>query len=203
LSADQRLKKADKILDSIRMGLQRAIALHEMWARCADKRDILDRMDRSIEGFGFGVVRDAIHRDLVITLLTVVLPGQDTSACIPALLDIVEDSSVVNLMKERSTQPKRVEERIKSAKVKSDSLVKSREVGTLRTVRNKLIAHIVYDNVAHGAKYGDERKVLEQAIPIFEDLALAIKDRDFGLKAKPNQWRRHADAFWTHIASPR
>ena len=70
-------------------------------------------MDRSIEGFGFGVVRDAIHRDLVITLQTVVLPGQDTSACIPALLDIVEDSSVVNLMKERSTQPKKVEERRK------------------------------------------------------------------------------------------
>ena len=106
-------------------------------------------------------------------------------------------------MKERSTQPKKVEERIKSAKVKSDRLVKSHEVGTLRTVRNKLIAHIVYDNVAHGAKYGDERKVLEQAIPIFEDLALAIKDRDFGLKAKPNQWQRHAEAFWTHVAGAR
>jgi hypothetical protein len=174
-----------------------------MWARSADKPDILGVMNNSREAFGFGAVRDAIHRDLIITLLTTLEPGQSRSACMPALFDIAEDSSVVELMQERSRRPKEVKRRLATAKSKFDLLVRSKEVKALRTVRNKVIAHVANRPVAHKAKYGDERKVLEAIIPIFEDLAAAIQDRDFKLGAKRDRWHSHADTFWTHVARPR
>lgn len=204
LNAAQRLLvKAEKILAITQATLLHAITLNEMWERCADKRDILDTMKGSHEAFGFTVVRIAIYRDFVITLLTVLEKGDDRSACIPALLNIAEDNSVVKLMKERSMRPIEVERRIATAKSKFASLVDSGEVKALRKMRNKLIAHVEYRNVAHNAKYGDERKMLERTIPIFEDLAVAIKDRDFRLEVKRDQWCKHSDAFWRHVARPR
>src|SRR5262245_36727837 len=100
--------------------------------------------------------------------------GQRRSVCIPALLKIAEDSSVMKLMQEKSARPQQVEPRLATAKLRYENLAKSTEVKALRKVRDKLIAHVEIRKVVHKAKYGDERKVLEATIPIFEDLAAAI-----------------------------
>jgi len=202
VSAIQRLNKAEKILVTVSAELIRAISLQAMLARCANERDILNTLNHSREAFGFVTVRNAIHRDLTVTLLTVLERGQKRSACIPRLLEIASDPRVVELMK-NSTARDDVEDRIDRAErgfaqLETDGMLKS-----LRKLRDKVIAHVEVPPVAHGAKYGDADRVLERTIPIFQDLSVVILDREYQLDGEQRFWRQNADSFWTHVAKPR
>jgi hypothetical protein len=73
---------------------------------------------------------------------------------------------------------------------------------SLRTLRDKAIAHMEHGTVTHGAKIGYERKVLERTIPIFEDLAVAVRDREFHFEKMRDRWLDLADAFWERVAPP-
>jgi len=203
MTANMRLTKARKILATLGVEMNRATALQKLWVRCADKPDILDAMNVSHETWGFNIVRDSLQRDLIVTLLKILERGQDRSACIQALLKITDDDQVVDVMKAQSTKPSEVDFRIARAKQAFAHLEADGMLKALRTLRDKVIAHVEFGQVAHGAKIGYERKVLERAIPIFEDLAVAVRDREFGLERTQDLWGRHAEAFWSHVARPR
>jgi hypothetical protein len=176
--ARQRLMKAEKILATAGTEMHRSCALYAMWAGC-NNHAVLDNITGTKAARGFSFVRDALYRDLVVTLLTVLEKGQDGSACIPALLKITNDPEVVELMKAKSMRPDEVEGRILSAKQGFKQLEGDGMLRSLRKLRNKAIAHVEHRDVKHGAKYGDERKVLERTIPVFEDLAVAVRDREY------------------------
>ena len=76
MTAGQRLVKAEKILAVAGGEILRSCALQAMWARC-NNRTVLDAITGTKAAFGFNSVRDALHRDLVVTLLTVLEKRQD------------------------------------------------------------------------------------------------------------------------------
>jgi len=203
MTATSRLEKARKTFTVIRRELERAIALEALYARCAAAPDILEAMEHSMEGHGFFIVRDAIHRDLTVTLMGIVERGQERTACLGVLLGILDDARVVDALKRSATARKDAGAFIAAARQAYSALHVEQTMKALRTLRDKVIVHVERGDVKHGAKVGDARKVLEKVFPIMQNLGRALGEGDLCLAAQQERWARHADRFWRHVAHPR
>lgn len=73
---------------------------------------------------------------------------------------------------------------------------------TLRTVRDKLLAHREYkaSPIKHGAKYGYESQLLGRTMNIAKKIAFVVLGSDRDLAVHARQWARNADRFWSHVA---
>src|SRR5713226_7845787 len=87
MTADARLTKVEGDLELISREVRRAISLAAMYSRCPECHDIIDMISDSAEGWGFLTIRDALHRDLIVTLMGVVERGQDRTACLGGRAD--------------------------------------------------------------------------------------------------------------------
>lgn len=72
---------------------------------------------------------------------------------------------------------------------------------SLRKLRNWLFAHQSLGEKQHGAKYGDEKRLLDLTVPLFEKLALAVDGTDYGLPDRDELWEARADTFWQPIVA--
>jgi hypothetical protein len=204
MTAARRLEKAQKTFAVVRRELERAIALEALYARCASAPDILETMEHSMEGRGFLMVRDAIHRDLTVTLMGIVERGQERTACLGVLLGILDDAQVVDALKRSgATAGKDADAFIAAARQAYSALHVEQTMKALRTLRDKVIVHVERGDVKHGAKVGDARKVLEKVVPIVQNLGRALGRGDLCLPARQERWARHADRFWRHVARSR
>lgn len=69
----------------------------------------------------------------------------------------------------------------------------------LRKLRNWHFAHQALEGKRHGAKYGDEKRLLDITVPLFEKIALAVEGTDYGLPHGEEAWEGRAEAFWQMI----
>jgi len=203
MTATSRLEKAQKTFTVVRLELQRAIALEALYARCASAPDILETMEHSMEGHGFFMVRDAIHRDLTVTLMGIVERGQERTACLGVLLRILDHAQVVDALKRSATTRKDADAFIAAARQAYSALHVEQTMKALRTLRDKVIVHVERGDVKHGAKVGDARKILQKVFPIVQNLGRALGQGDLWLPAQQEQWVQHADRFWRHVARSR
>jgi hypothetical protein len=182
------------------------IALQAIFVRCSDneKRDVLDRMSNTFEGVTFIKIRDAMHMTLIQALMR--MHDKDPKA-----------SSIHNVL--ATLRDPKVIEAIKTEKW-AVSLDVHAELASVRTIRNgedfraclkateRLrnwhIAHSEFDPADHGAKYGQEKRLMEATIRIMQHLEVVLsgearsEDYDYWKR----YWRRSSDEFWSHVALP-
>jgi hypothetical protein len=91
---EQKLKILDIGINLISADLLRAIALHAAYARCADKEDVLDALNNTLEAHGFGLVREALFRDLVMSLMRIHDGGRSDTASLENLMNLAADYRV-------------------------------------------------------------------------------------------------------------
>src|SRR5260370_34501187 len=99
MTAAARLAKVEGDLELISREVRRAISLAALYSRCTEFHDIVDMMSESMEGWGFLTVRDALHRDLIVTLMRVVESGQDRTAYLCVTLNMLRDAMEIVVVK--------------------------------------------------------------------------------------------------------
>ena len=66
---------------------------------------------------------------------------------------------------------------------------------SLRKLRNWHLAHQALGDKQHGAKFGDEKRLLDLTVPLFERLTLAVDGTDYGYPGGDEAWEGRAEAF--------
>jgi hypothetical protein len=97
MTATARLEKARRILTMVVADVEHAIKLQAMWARCADKPDVLGAFNHTRDAWGFNIARDAIHMSLMVTLGRIYDTSGGEPASIPSLMRILRDKDVCRL----------------------------------------------------------------------------------------------------------
>ena len=203
MTAAARLAKVEGDLELISREVRRAISLAAMYSRCTEFHDIVDMMSDSMEGRGFLTVRDALHRDLIVTLMGVVERGQDRTACLGVLLKMLGDSQVIEEVKRGPSRHPEAAALIAAARCDYEDLHVETMLKSLRTLRDRVIAHVERGEVKHGVRLGDERQILLKVIPIVEKIAKALRGAEYHLMELREEWTSNADVFWSHVATSR
>ncbi len=199
MTAAARLAKVEGDLELISREVRRAISLAAMYSRCTEFHDIVDMMSESMEGWGFLTVRDALHRDLIVTLMGVVERGQDRTACLGVLLKMLGDPQVIEEVKRGPSRHPEAAALIAAARCDYEDLHVETMLKSLRTLRDRVIAHVERGEVKHGVRLGDERQILLKVIPIVEKIAKALRGEEYHLTELREEWASNADVFWSHV----
>src|SRR5260221_5232548 len=139
MTAAARLAKVESDLELISREVRRAISLAAMYARCREFHDIIDMMSDSMEGRGFLTIRDALHRDLIVTLMGVVERGQDRTACLGMLLKKLGDPQVIAEVKRGPSRHPEAAELIAAARCDNEDLHAETMLRSLRMLRDRVI----------------------------------------------------------------
>src|SRR6266404_8615897 len=202
MTADARLTKVEGDLELISREVRRAISLAAMYSRCPECHDIIDMISDSAEGSGFLTIRDALHRDLIVTLLGVVERGQDRTACLGVLLKMLGDPQVIEEVRRGPSRHPEAAALIAAARRDYEDLHVETMLRSLRMLRDRVIAHVERGQVKHGVRLGDERQILLKVIAIVEKIAKALRGAEYHLMELREEWTSNADVFWSHVARP-
>jgi hypothetical protein len=203
MTAKARLGKLRSIVALLTAETRFATNLQCLFARCADKPDVLDPFGHEPEVWGFTSTRDAIHMALISTLGRIHDSAKSDGACFAAARACLADSGVRNLIIEMEV-PEDMDstaELIQSVLPAMDDPDLQNLVGILREVRDKRVAHRDHHVRAYRAKYGDERKLLEMTIPIVHDLGSIVFGTNTHLRQHQSKAEKLADRFWRTVAA--
>jgi hypothetical protein len=200
MTADARLTKVEGDLELISREVRRAISLAAMYSRCPECHDIIDMISDSAEGSGFLTIRDALHRDLIVTLMGVVERGQDRTACLGVLLKMLGDPQVIEEVRRGPSRHPEAAALIAAARRDYEDLHVETMLRSLRMLRDRVIAHVERGQVKHGVRLGDERQILLKVIAIVEKIAKALRGAEYHLMELREEWASNADVFWSHVA---
>jgi hypothetical protein len=199
---EAKIATAFRVLAIVYQELVTAIALYQIWVRCSDRSDILNRMRNTQEGVAFDVIRDAVHMSLVQGLMRLHDPDK-RAASIRRILHIVQENEVVVALKSRNDSTRlKVETEIALAIAVSQSPEHKRHLSALKALRDQFISHRDLRPIEHGAKYGFERKLLTDTLEFFKHLDLAVRASETDLDDLRDQFRVCADKYWSHVAQP-
>jgi hypothetical protein len=67
--ARARLTETSKLMEATNKEVVRAISLRALWERCANDQDALTAINDAKQAFAFIIVREALLKDLVLTLI--------------------------------------------------------------------------------------------------------------------------------------
>jgi hypothetical protein len=200
MTAAARLTKVEGDLELISREVRRAISLAAMYSRCTEFRNIIDMMSDSAEGRGVLAIRDALHRDLIVTLMGVVERGQDRTACLGVLLKMLGDPQVIEEVGRGPSRHPEAAALIAAARCDYEDLHVETMLKSLRMLRDRVIAHVERGEAKHGVGLGVERQILLKVIAIVEKIATALRGAEYDLMALREEWASKADVFWSHVA---
>lgn len=171
-----------------------------MFARCADKADILHAFSYTPELWGFQVARDALHMALISTLGRIHDTASSDNACFDTLRECLLDPGVRELVLRGADDGDDVARRLDAVLAAMTESRMMERVSVVRELRNKRIAHRDRKVRAYRAKYGDERRLLKMTTPIVHELGRIVFGIYSDLLTHDTSVRRLADTFWRTLA---
>lgn len=200
MTTDARLDKARSILALLTSETRFATNMERMFARCADKADVLGAFSYTPELWGFQVTRDALHMTLISTLGRIHDTANGDNACFETLRECLLDQGVRGLVLQGADDVDDLAMRMDAALAAMAAPELKERVSVVRELRNKRIAHRDRKVRAYRAKYGDERRLLEMTTPIVHELGRIVFGIYSDLLTHDASVRRLADTFWRALA---
>jgi hypothetical protein len=159
-----------KTVRAITLTLDETLAFYETYVPSAKDAALIERINKSGVHPAFNAISDALHRETILGLCRIWDTRRDT-ANLKQLAAKFRDAKVLaGLRGDGHTIPPTALEKWLAA---VDSGSKCEEFLALKRARDRALAHTAtpnqpYTGNAQGAKYGDERKMLERTIPLVE-----------------------------------
>jgi hypothetical protein len=187
---------------AISIDLDLAVAFYETYVPSGQDEDLINRMNNTDFYPAFNVISDSLHRNIIITLCRIWDTRTDT-ADLNSLADEFRDPQVIADLKAigHTVDPGQ----LSKWHAEIDAVNKSDELLALKRARHRAIAHTAspnepYRGKARVARYGDERKIIEETIPLVEQAGAFIGYSYVSPFAEQRQIRReHATKFWGHV----
>ena len=187
--ARARLTEASRLIEAMSKEVFRAIALRALWGRCANDMDVLAAVNDA-RLIAFNVVRDALHKDLVLTMTKLYDSGKDDLA-FPRVLSMVADPAVRILLPDAKAYAE--------ADVRYRQATNGEHCRSLRLFRNRLLAHNDTRGAEQTARYGHEVALLEDTIWIATRLSTALSPGPPEYEPAKMIWDHEANRFWTAL----
>jgi hypothetical protein len=100
----RKLKTLDAGIELMSRDMLRAVALQAMFDRCADKADVIEALNNTVEAHGFTIVREALFQNLLMSLMRVHDSGRPDTASLDNLMSIVADWRVRSALIDRTVK---------------------------------------------------------------------------------------------------
>ena len=184
--AKAKLTAASKLLKAINEEVFRAIALRSLWGRCASDQDVLFAVNDA-KLIAFNIVRDALHKDLVLTLTKLYDTGENDLS-FPRVFGLVADPMVRVLLADAGA--------CEAAGTRHREATNGEHCRSLRLFRNKLLAHNDTRGTEQTARYGHEVVLLEDTIWIACRLSIALPSEPPNCEPAKAVWEHEANRFW-------
>lgn len=187
--ARERLTEASKLMEAMNKEVIRAISLWALWGGCANDKDVLAAVNDA-KLIAFNIVRDALHKDLVLTLTKLYDTGKHDPS-FPRVLRIVADPTVRVLLADARA--------CEEAEARHREATDGEHCCSLRLFRNKLLAHNDTRGAEQTARYGHEGALLEDTIWIVTRLSIALPTGPPYCEPAKTVWNQEANRFWTAL----
>jgi hypothetical protein len=199
VTPEERHHEAESLITRVNAELIRVLALQEMWSRCRIQQDVLIAMGREDLKPGFLLVRDALHIDLIMSLVRLYDdPKRYIPASVPVLIKRLQEPAIRKLI---DACPKR--QTASECALRLYQTGSERRRSALRTLRDKVLAHNEIGNIEHGAEYGDETRLVVETAEIASQIDRAIRGQAAQFAPASLTWKWLADAYWSQtIAMP-
>ena len=170
------------------------------------------------EGHGLNTLHHALLRQLVVALTRIHDPPKKNRACLPRLMQLLEDKSLVRCFAElaRHWTPQierlaeinahRAAKAILRARVRYKRLAESDEgktwLAALKEFRDHYLVHSLF-NLSEGdrVKYGYIGDLLERTMPIIEGLQFGIEGVHRDRNEDRAEEQARAESFWKVVAN--
>jgi hypothetical protein len=189
--AGARLTEASNLMEATNNEVVRAISLRAVWGRCANDQDVLTAINHANQTLTFTIVREALLKDLVLTLTKLYDTGKDDLS-FRRVLDVVKDPTVRVLLADALA--------CEEAEARYREVTDGEHCRSLRRFRNKQLAHGDTRGAEQTATYGHVGALLEDTIWIASRLSIALPS-----VPRPNFepakmiWDHEANRFWTAL----
>jgi len=201
MTAGSRLDKVRSITGLLTSETRYAINLQRMFARCADKMDVLSPFDHEPEVWGFSTVQSALHMSLISTLGRIHDSANHNESSLEAARRCLTDPGVRRLLLSQEEDPADVALYLDELLRAMDNPELREMVTIIREVRDKRVAHRDHRKRVYRARYGHERELLELTVPIVHDLGIIVHGVHTQLQSHLEQTVQLADRFWRTVAA--
>lgn len=195
-----KIQKCRKIVEEIERDAVRSIACLSIWKRANGADDIKEKYNNTYEARALGMIHDSLHISLVIALMRM-YDNDKKSASIPTLINIIKSNELISaLKKQTNAQRERIDSWLKELEKHYNDIQEDITYQSLKNLRNHVLAHIDQKkSKAHGAKYGQEEKLLNHTIPIGRLLLLIVKSEEVDFSEYKDDWNLCSDRFWNSV----
>jgi hypothetical protein len=185
MSAQRRLDKAGRLTARIVAEVNRAIALHAVWARCTGQPEVVAELAGEP---AFALVRDALLIDLTMALCRLYEAGQDASATFHRLFRTLDDPTVGALLRCPDDHGAAVE--------RYRSLQASGAIKRVRDLRDRVLAHNDTRGISRGPLAGDAASLVNASVDIAGLAHRAVTGSEPQFALCRETWASFADRFW-------
>ena len=189
---------------AISRDLDSAIAYYEMFVPSGQDKVLIDRIN-TVEFYpAFNIISESLHASTIATLCRIWDTRRDT-ADLNSLAAEFRDAAVIADLASAGhvIDPAQLDRWFADL----DAVNKSDELLALKRARHRAIAHTatpnkLYQGTARVAQYGDERIIIERAIPLVEQAGAFIGYSYVSPYTEQRRVRReHAEKFWSSVAT--
>lgn len=181
------LANVSLLVREINSEIARAVALHALWERSRNSGDILDPV-RKAKLVPFNLVRESVHKDLILTLMKLF-------DCGPADLSFPRVLGTPNL-DSHAQNP----EALRQTKEMLKATAASAHFAALKRLRNKILAHNDTRGQPTTATYRHHGTLLGNAIGCADLLSSALGCEPTFAVPTGKFWELEADRFWRAVA---
>lgn len=195
-----KIQKCRKIVEEIESDTVRSIACLSIWKRANGAPDIQEKYNDTYEARALGMIHDSLHISLVIALMRM-YDNDKKSASIPALINLFKSNELIGALKNLSNaQRTQIDTWLKELDIHYNDTKEDITFLSLKNLRNHVLSHIDQNkSKIHGAKYGQEEKLLNRTIPIVRLLLLIVKSEEVDFSEYKDDWDLCSDRFWKSV----
>ncbi|MCZ6774363.1 MAG: hypothetical protein O7G83_20590 [Proteobacteria bacterium] len=203
LGIAEKVSDAREISERLDVEIRHSIALNALHLRGAFQSDVPDVFDDSLEAWGYNLVVFALHAELIMAL-TRIFDVMENTASLPMLMEILRDTQVVEALcaDARNNVPgDAIRQIIKEAHEDLARLRNSHQLARVKTIRNKMLAHLARDwEKSQRAQNRHTIELVEMTFPTIEKLNLALRGENLSYRETASNEEVYADNFWRRAA---
>ena len=184
--------KTERVVDH----LLYLLALHENNTIIVYSDTLSSQVTRSLAANAFNVFQGGLHQFEIVRLCALWDRAGADRESIPTIIELIKPPDVIEALAQETR------DELRNAIADVCTILDSPRLKSIMNLRHKHLAHSLIETSLEKAgpvaamKYGDERDVLFESVPIVEALHRGISGKGFSFENSQRMARDHAEALW-------
>jgi hypothetical protein len=214
MSVPERVRIAKEKTERVVDHLHYLLELHENNAIVLYTPTLSQQIPTSFAANAFNVFQQGMHQFEIVRLCALWDRAEPDKENIPTIIELINHPDVIETLAQETAsqwpgeqfgqdEAQRTRDELRKAIADGRAIIASARYASIMNLRNKHLAHSLYETRKEKEvgplppmKYGDEREMLEDTLPIVEALYLWVNVKDLSFQDSREIDRKNAQALW-------